>query len=76
MSLPIPAPYPVQGQPPKSERPVYLVCPKCKRPETTHRFRTGDFVNETYYCSEHGNITPMRSAVVNDYACVANGSAA
>lgn len=46
---------------------MYLVCPKCKRPATGHRFRTGNFVNETYYCPEHGNITPMRSAVVNDY---------
>lgn len=76
MSLPIPAPYPVQGQPPKSERPVYLVCPTCKRPATTHRFHTGEFVNETHHCLEHGNITPVRSAVVNDYSCVSNGSAA
>jgi hypothetical protein len=76
MNLPIRAPYPVQGQPPKSERPVYLVCPKCKRSATVHRFHTGEFVNETHHCLEHGNITPMRSAVVNDSPYTPDWSAA
>lgn len=62
MSRPIPAPYPVHGQLPESELPVYSVCPHCKRPTMAHRFRTDEFVNETYYCSEHGPIKPMRSA--------------
>lgn len=56
--------------------PAREVCPHCKRRVTTHRFRTGDFINEAHACIEHGNVIPMRSAVVNEHPYNPDWSAA
>ena len=43
------------------------VCPHCKRPFTIYDFATKDGqVIETYHCAEHGDVVPIRSAIVNE----------
>lgn len=64
MTLPIPEP--VQFRNPETV-PKYRVCPHCKRRVVRYAFYTGEFINETYSCPEHGAITPIWSAVFNQY---------
>ncbi len=46
-------------------RPVYDVCPNCKR-ETPMFIETRDGrAFDVYRCPMHGDVVPMRSAVVN-----------
>lgn len=43
------------------------VCPHCKRPTMAYRFTTPDGVPvETHHCTEHGDVRPMRSHVINE----------
>jgi len=42
------------------------VCPHCKRVLTVHTFVTGEFRNTTYHCAEHGDVSPMRSAIYRE----------
>lgn len=65
MTLPIPTFLP-PSKPAFPPLPVRDVCPHCKRPVTAHAFRTGDFINCTYHCIDHGDVVPMRSAVWNE----------
>ena len=46
---------------------TYQVCPRCKTAvQLTHGFSTREGVAiATYRCREHGDVVPMRSAVVN-----------
>ncbi len=46
---------------------TYQVCPRCKTEvRVSHAFQTADGVGiVTYRCREHGDVVPMRSAVVN-----------
>ena len=42
------------------------ICCKCQREVTTHAFIAQDGSRiETHRCSEHGDVTPMRSHIVN-----------
>lgn len=61
---------------PPASIPARDVCPHCKRPLAAHRFRTGDFVNEAHACIEHGDVVPMKSAVVNAHPYSPDWSAA
>ena len=48
-----------------SALPVYDVCPHCKR-ETPMFLETRDGkAHEVYRCPMHGDVVPMRSAVIN-----------
>ena len=76
MTLPIPAPFVPGVYPDPADVPQQLVCCQCKRAVVVHFFRTGDFVNKTHHCVEHGDITPMLSAVVNGRPYVPDWSAA
>jgi hypothetical protein len=40
-------------------RPIYTVCPHCKRPVVALPGQRGAL------CAEHGTVVPMRSAIVN-----------
>lgn len=56
-------------QPPlyrKDAPPLYRVCLYCLIEPITHRFYTGEFLNESYHCEIHGAITPKWSAVKNE----------
>jgi hypothetical protein len=47
-------------------RPVYEVCPHCKKSvESYHSLTPDRVVLATYSCHDHGDVVPMRSAVVN-----------
>ena len=52
--------------PPRRTQSV-LVCPHCKTAvQLTHGFSTREGVAiATYHCREHGEVVPMRSALVN-----------
>ncbi len=51
---------------PKLEPPRDVCC-HCKRPTTLHSFVTPDgHWIETHHCAEHGDVMPMRSAIVNE----------
>ena len=42
------------------------VCPHCKRETAVYRFLTPDGCRiESHHCEEHGDVPPMRSAIVN-----------
>lgn len=42
------------------------VCPHCKRETAVYRFLTPDGCRiETHTCAEHGDVPPMRSAIIN-----------
>lgn len=42
-----------------NSRHIHTVCPHCKRPVVALREQ------HTAHCPEHGNVVPMRSAIVN-----------
>lgn len=43
------------------------VCPHCKRPTQCHAFYSKENVRvEIHRCRDHGDVVPMRSAVVNE----------
>ena len=42
-----------------NSHPVHTVCPHCKRPVVVVPGQRGAL------CAEHGNVVPMRSAIVN-----------
>lgn len=47
---------------PPAER---IVCCHCKRPVVAHAFcRDGHWIR-TWHCARHGDVVPVRSAVVN-----------
>lgn len=50
--------------------------PALQRQVFSYAFYTGAFVNETFACVEHGDITPILSAVVNHRAYAPDWSAA
>jgi hypothetical protein len=41
------------------------VCPHCKRPAKCYTFDAGGHRIATWHCLQHGDIVPVRSAVVN-----------
>lgn len=42
------------------------VCPHCKRETAVYRFLTPDGCRiESHHCEEHGDVPPMRSAIIN-----------
>lgn len=41
------------------------VCPHCKRLATCYTFDAGGHRIATWHCLQHGDIVPVRSAVVN-----------
>ena len=60
----------LERQRPEYRDPVHLtprdVCPNCKRLVTSYRFATPDGHQiETHHCAKHGDVVPMRSAIVN-----------
>ena len=56
----IPGPF----QEPESLAPQ-IVCPHCKRLAMCYAFDAGGHQVQTWHCRQHGDIIPMRSAVVN-----------
>ena len=46
-------------------RPPVDVCPYCKRTLETVRVTAGDSVADVQRCTEHNDVVPMRSTVVN-----------
>ncbi len=76
MTTPNPALTVVEQHRPPEAVPIYRVCPHCKRQVFVFAFRTGEYVNETFTCVEHGDITPIRSAVVNHRVYAPDWSAA
>lgn len=76
MTAPIPDPAIAQEYRQPADVPTYRVCPHCKRQVFSYAFYTGAFVNETFACVEHGDITPILSAVVNHRAYAPDWSAA
>lgn len=49
----------------RPEPPNRLVCPHCKTPVTLHVIECDDFHFASSHCHTHGDVVPMRSAVVN-----------
>jgi hypothetical protein len=47
--------------------PAEDACPHCKAPLNIHRFSSGGVVLATYHCPRHGDVVPMRSAIINRY---------
>ena len=43
-------------------------CPHCGRETFVHAFCCDGYPVETHRCPEHGDVVPMRSAVVHGYA--------
>ncbi|MCP5197324.1 MAG: hypothetical protein H6974_11140 [Gammaproteobacteria bacterium] len=39
------------------------VCPHCHALVEVHRFFTGAFLNSTYHCRQHGDVSPRWSAL-------------
>lgn len=48
-----------------SDLPAYDVCPECKRETTMFLEARDGKVFEVYRCPMHGDVVPMRSAVMN-----------
>lgn len=44
---------------------TWEVCPHCKQPTDVFLVSCDGHVIETHRCREHGDVVPMRSAVVN-----------
>jgi hypothetical protein len=55
------------GPAPSFTAPAVDVCPHCKGPLNAHRFAADGVVLATYHCPRHGDVVPMRSAIINRF---------
>lgn len=62
----LPAPHPFLTLRGPANTPVSEVCPHCKRETSVYAFRSPDGCRiESHHCEEHGDVPPMRSAIIN-----------